>query len=87
MQVILGDDDLVAIAAEMLGELLPGRHTMRQPLLASFRRLFLRSARRQRPGEPRQHDQTTGEATPPARPLFNGAGVVCKGLSLVLSRG
>ena len=58
VQVGPGDDDLVALAAEMLEELLQGRHPLRQPLLVlSFSEASsCASAERQRPAE---HASTT----------------------------
>ena len=47
---------------------------LRQLLPASFRGIFLHGARRQLPGEHRQHDQTTGQAALPVQLPFNRVG-------------
>ena len=69
------DEDLVAVAAEMLQEGLQGGDPLLQPLLTALDS-HLRSACWQGPGEPRQHEEATGQAAPPAQSPFNGLSVL-----------
>jgi hypothetical protein len=73
------DGDLVAIASEMLEELLQGSHMLLQIFLG-----LICSDDRQRPGEQRQHEQPTGQAALPAELPVDGVGTLFQGFEAFL---